>query len=198
MQTLIQDLGYGARMLAKRPGFTIMAIFTLALGIGVNTALFTVYNAFVLKPLPLSEPDNLVTIRGVGPQESGLMVFSYPDYVDYRDHNTTLDGLILLNKVTVALGDAQDGRDNLALANSDGFVGAQIVSANYFSVLRTAMTLGRGFLPEEERTPLTHPVVVLSYKFWQRHVDSDPEIIGKSIRLQGQNFTIVGVTAREF
>ncbi|MGH9850295.1 MAG: ABC transporter permease [Blastocatellia bacterium] len=198
MQTLWQDLRYGARMLMKQPGFTLIAVLTLALGIGVNTALFTIYDAFVLKPLPLNDAQSVVTMRGVGPDGSSSQVFSYPDYVDYRDRITTLDGLALLNKVPVALGAAQDGRDNLTLANSDGFVGAQIVSANYFSVLRADMALGRGFLPEEERTPLTHPVVVLSYKFWQRQFNGAPDIIGQTVRLQGQMFTIVGVTAREF
>jgi predicted permease len=198
LEDLWQDMRYGARMLVKKPGFTLIAVITLALGIGVNTALFTIYNAFVLKPLPIDDPQSIVTMRGVGPDGSNWRVFSYTDYLDYRDRNTTLESVALLNKLTIALGEAPGGSADLGVIASDGFVGAQIVSANYFSVLRAEMALGRGFLPEEELEPLTHPVVVLSHKFWLRHFNGDAKIIGKTIRLQGQTFTIVGVTASDF
>ena len=195
---LWQDLRYGGRMLTKNPGFTLIAVLTLTLGIGVNTALFTVFNAFVLKPLPLKDPDGLVNFNGVfsGVEQSGehYKLFSYLDYLDYRDRNTTLEELVAWNKAEVVLGEAQGGRDDPEGPRIFG----QIVSANYFVALGAELALGRGFLPEEDRTVGTHPVVVLSHRFWQRQFDADPNIVGKTIRMQSQSFTVVGVTAREF
>jgi hypothetical protein len=150
---MFQDLRFGVRMLARNPGFTFVAVLTLALGIGVNTALFTVFNAFILKPLPLKDPDALVNFSGIfsGVEQSGehYKLFSYLDYLDYRDRNTTLEELIAWNKAAVTLGEAQWERDDL----SEGYIFGQIVSANYFPALGAEMALGRGFLPEEDRTP---------------------------------------------
>src|SRR3981081_568719 len=99
MQTLWQDWRYGVRTLRKKPGFSFVAIFTLALGIGVNTALFSVFDAFVLKPLPLKDPDSLVSLSGVNARGEGSRLFSYRDYLDYRDQNSTLSDVIAWNKV---------------------------------------------------------------------------------------------------
>ena len=104
MKTVIQDLRYGVRTLWKKPGFTFVAIFTLALGIGVNAALFSVFDAFVLKPLPLKDPDSLVSVGGVTAQGEGRRLFSYRDYLDYRDQNSTLSDVIAWNKVRATLG----------------------------------------------------------------------------------------------
>lgn len=196
---MFNDLRYAVRMLMKNPGFSAVAIITLALGIGANTALFTVFDVFVLKPLPLKDPGGLVNIRGIDQRGSQMNLFSYLDYLDYRDRNTTLSGLIAMNKVAVAVGEVRSGRDDLSVMRDEtGYVFGQIVSANYFSVLGAEMALGRGFLLEEDRTPGTHPVVVLSHYFWQRQFNGDPSIIGKTIKLQSQPFTIIGVTVREF
>src|SRR5262245_61836685 len=197
MQSLLQDLRYGARMLVKHPGFTLIAVLTLALGIGVNTALFTVFNALMLKPLPVKDPDSLVSFSGVDRNGGRRQLFSYLDYLDYLDRNTTLTELVVWSKAAVTLGGIQVGRDDLAVAGAN-YIFGQIVSANYFAALGAEMDLGRGFLPEEDRTPGTSPVIVLSHQFWQRQFDSDQRIIGKIIRLQSQSFTVVGVTAREF
>ncbi len=197
IETLVQDLRYGARMLLKHPGFTFTAVLTLALGIGVNTALFTVFDALMLKPLPVKDPDSLVSFSGVDRNGGRRKLFSYLDYLDYRDRNTTLTELVAWNKAAVALGEMQLGRDDLSVAGAN-YIFGQIVSANYFAALGAEMDLGRGFLPEEDRTPGTSPVIVLSHQFWQRQFDSDPHIVGKIIRLQSQSFTVVGVTAREF
>src|SRR5262249_1078448 len=177
-----QDLRYGARILVKQPGFTLIAALTLALGIGVNTALFTVFDALMLKPLPVKDPDSLVSFSGVDRNGERRKLFSYPDYVDYRDRNTTLTELVALEKAAVALGETQLGRDDLSVAGAN-YIFGQIVSANYFAALGAEMGLGRGFLPEEDRTPGTSPVIVLSHQFWQRQFDSDPHIVGKIIRL---------------
>src|SRR5262249_31520305 len=192
-----QDLRYGARMLVKQPGFTLIAVLTLALGIGVNTALFTVFDAFMLKPLPVKDPDSLVSFSGVDRNGGRRQLFSYLDYLDYRDRNTTLTELVAWSKTAIALGEAQVGRDNLSVEEANHIFG-EIVSANYFAALGAEMDLGRGFLPEEDRTPGASPVIVLSHQFWRRQFDSDPHIVGKIIRLQSQLFTVVGVTAREF
>lgn len=193
---MIQDLRFGIRMLMKNPGFTFVAVATLALGIGVNTALFTVFDAFILKPLPVKDPDGLVNLSGVDQNSGRHKLFSYLDYLDYRDRTKTLAELVAWNKAAVALGEAQAGRDDIS--ESSGHIFGLLVSTNYFTALGAEMALGRGFLPEEDRTPGTHPVIVLSHHFWQRQFEGDPQIIGKTIRLQSHPFTVVGVTAREF
>jgi predicted permease len=194
---LWQDLRYGSRMLIKNPGFALIAIVTLALGIGVNTALFTVFDAFVLKPLPLKDPDSITTIEGRTREGKQSRLFSYLDYLDYRDLNTVFAGLVALNKFAAPLGEPSAGVDESPLLPGNfGF--GQIVSGNYFSVLGAEMALGRGFAPEECRTPGTHTVMVLSYICWEQRFNSDPQIIGKTIKLAGLPFTIIGVTERGF
>ncbi len=199
MESLLQDLRFGARMLMKQPGFTLVAMLTLALGIGVNTALFTIFNVFVLQPLPLRDPDSLVEIRGVNPRGGRENLFSYIDYLDYRERSRTLAGLALMAKVGVTAGEMRSGRDDVSYFREEfGYVSTQIVTANYFTVLGAEMALGRSFLAEEDRTPGTHPVAVLSHIFWQRHFKGDPHVIGKTLKLAGRPFTIIGVTAKEF
>jgi predicted permease len=194
---LWQDLRYGARMLIKNPGFALIAIVTLALGIGVNTALFTVFDAFVLKPLPLKDPDRITTIEGGTREGQRSRLFSYLDYLDYRDRNTSFAGLAAWNKFSAPFGEAQAAIDESTVVPSNfGF--GQIVSGNYFSVLGAEMALGRGFVPEECSTPGTHTVMVLSYTCWEQRFNSDPRIIGKTIKLAGLPFTIIGVTERGF
>jgi macrolide transport system ATP-binding/permease protein len=194
---LWQDLRYGARMLLKKPGFALTAIVTLALGIGVNTALFTVFDAFVLKPLPLKDPDSITNIEGRNREGRQVRLFSYLDYLDYRDRNTVFAGLVALNKVGAPFGEPSAGVDESPLLPSNfGF--GQIVSGNYFSVLGAEMALGRSFAPEECSTPGTHPVMVLSYICWEQRFNSDPQIIGKSIKLAGLPFTLIGVAERGF
>ncbi|HEV2667420.1 MAG TPA: ABC transporter permease [Blastocatellia bacterium] len=199
MGSFIQDLRFGARMLMKRPGFTLVAMLTLALGIGVNTALFSVFNVFVLQPLPLRDPDSLVEIRGVNPRGARENLFSYIDYLDYRERSRTLAGLALVEIFGVTVGEMRSGRDDVSVWREEfGYVSTQTVTANYFTLLGAEMALGRGFLAEENRTPGTHPVAVLSHYFWQRHFKGDPQVIGKTLKLAGSPFTIIGVTAKEF
>src|SRR5499426_421506 len=115
MESFIQDLRFGARMLVKQPGFTLIAVLTLALGIGANTALFTVFNALMLKPLPVKDPDSLVSFSGVDRNGGRRQLFSYLDYLDYRDRSTTLTELVAWSKAAVALGEMQVGRDDLSV-----------------------------------------------------------------------------------
>jgi macrolide transport system ATP-binding/permease protein len=198
MQTLWQDLRYAMRTLRKKPGFSFVAIITLALGIGVNAALFSVFAAFVLKPLPLKDPGSLVTLEGANAQGERHSLFSYRDYLDYRGQTTTLSEVIAWNKVRATLGEAPPREDDDAFAEGYEYLFGQIVSGNYFATLGAEMSQGRAFQPTDDEHPDDNPVVVLSYGFWQRRFESDPSIVGKTINLQGQPFTIVGVTSREF
>jgi predicted permease len=199
MRTLWQDLRYGARTLLKKRGFTLIAVLTLALGIGVNTALFTVFDAFVLKPLPLKDPDSIVKISGHMPDGNRNWLFSYLDYLDYRDRNHVFEGLVAWNKVAGAFGEKPAGpMDDSFIAGSHEYIFGQIVSGNYFSVLGAEMALGRALSQEEDRGPGAHPVMVLSYGFWQRRFNADPNIIGKTLKLAGQPYTVIGVAEREF
>lgn len=199
MQTLWQDLRYGARMLMKKPGVTAVAVLTLALGIGVNSALFTVFAAFVLKPLPLKDPGSLVSLEGLNAQGQRRRLYSYLDYIDYRAQNTVFAELIAWNKVRVTLGEAAPNQnDSDAFVPGYEYLFGQLVSGNYFAALGAEMTLGRPFHAAEDAKPGEQPVVVLSYGCWQQRFNADPQIIGRTVSLQGQPFTIVGVTAREF
>jgi predicted permease len=199
---MFQDVRYGVRMLFRQPGVSAVILLTLALGIGVNTALFTVFNALVLKPLPLKDVDSIVEAQKTPEPGQRGRRFSYPDYQDYAARTQTLAGLTLISEMGATLGIEHIGHAQPGAAQSEreefGIVNCQLVSANYFSLLGAQMELGRGFLPEEERTPGTHPVAVLSHYFWERSLKSNPQVIGQTIRLAGQPFTIVGVTAREF
>lgn len=194
---MIQDLRYAVRMLLKRPGFTAIAMLTLGLGIGVNTVLFTVYDAFLLKPLPLQDPDTIVHLTGYNREGQRTRLFSYQDYLEYCDRNTSFAGLVAVNKFAAPFGDeAADAASSSFLPSNFGF--GRIVSGNYFTVLGAEMALGRGFAPEENQTPNTHPVLVLSHLCWERKFQSDPKIIGKTVRVAGMPFTIIGVTAQGF
>jgi predicted permease len=181
METLWQDLKYAARMLAKNPGFTAVAVLTLALGIGANTAIFSVVNALLLRPLPLvHQPGELAYLS---------RSYSYPSYEFLRDHNAVFSGLF-----------AQGGTMSLNL-NAGGepeLVTGELVTANFFSVLGTPAARGRTFLPEEDHNPGAHPVAVLSHGLWQRRFGADADILQKTILLNGLRFTIVGVMPAGF
>ncbi|MBS1812753.1 MAG: ABC transporter permease [Acidobacteria bacterium] len=196
---MIQDLRYGIRTLLKQPGFSAVVMLTLALGIGVNTAVFTVFNALVLKPLPLKDVDTIVEVEAVPQPGKRATRFSYADYQDYVARSQTMVGMTLINEMSATLGieQAQAG-ESQTQREEFGYVKCQLVGANYFSLFGAKMTLGRGFSPEEERTPGTHPVAVLSHYFWEHAFKSNPQIIGQTVKLAGQSFVIVGVAAKEF
>jgi macrolide transport system ATP-binding/permease protein len=178
-----QDLRYAVRTLRKRPGFTAVVVLTMALGIGVNTTFFTLFN-LMFRPLPVKGPGAVVRVFWCG--------VSFLDYVHYRDHNQAFSGLI-------ASGRADGlhlGRDGAA-GEAQPILG-EFVSDNFFSVLDARTVLGRAFAPEENRTPGQNQVVVLSYPFWQRHFGGDPNIVGKTVWLNGKPFVVIGVTAPDF
>jgi predicted permease len=191
MQTLWQDLRYGARMLLKKPGFTLIAVITLALGIGANTAVFTWLKALLLQPLPgVAESRRLVILHStLTRSDNEIISVSYPDYKDYRDRNEVFSGLAASN---IDIFNLLDG------AGRPERVWGSFVSSNFFDVLGVRAALGRTFAPDEDRTPGTHPVVVISHRLWQRRFAADPALIGKTIRLNQRDFTVIGVAPAGF
>jgi predicted permease len=188
MDSLWTDVRYAFRVLRKSPGYTFVAVLTLALGIGANTAIFSVVNAMLLRPMPAEDPDRLV-VFGVSDRQGNLFSeLSYPNYVDFRDRSQGLSGILGHKLIHVALS---DGREN-------ELVWGELVTGNYFDVLGVRPALGRGFVPEEDRTPGSHPVAVISHKLWQRRFNADPGIVGKTVTVNGKGFTVVGVAPREF
>jgi predicted permease len=184
---LWQDLRYGARILLKTPGFTAVAVLSLALGIGANTAIFSLADKVLFKKLPVEEPDRLVTVSATSSRGLGT-VFSYPDFADYRVNNQVFDGLVCHAQRALTLTEGGQAER----------VQGMIVSGNYFAALRVPLALGRGFLPEEDKTRGTHPVIVLSYRLWRRRFGADPALLGRTINLNSYSFTVVGIAPPEF
>src|SRR5215468_7212419 len=175
---MFQDLRYGVRMLAQGRGFTVAAVLCLALGIGANTAIFSLASAVLWRPLPVERPAQLVEIiRGDGMNGNTL---SHPDYLAISARNDTLAGLAISSLTELSFGHGKQSQ----------MIAGELVSGNYFDVLGVRPALGRAFLPEEDRTPGTHPVVVVSHDFWQNQLGADPQLVGKTIRLNNQQYTV--------
>jgi putative ABC transport system permease protein len=193
MTTLFQDLRYALRQLRRSPGFTLVAVLTLALGIGANTTIFSVMNATILKKLSFPDPDRLVLVwqtYGKGPDNYSIV--SAPNYWDFERQNHVFEG--------IALFDSAGRGYNLSTGGSNSEpeqVSGLRVSANFFSVLRVQPFLGRTFLPEEQIRGKDHEVI-LNYGLWQRRYGADRSLVGKTIKVDGEDFTVVGVMPREF
>src|SRR6266481_3963987 len=188
MDTFWQDLRYSLRTLFKRPGFTFVVVTTLALGIGANATIFTWIKAVLLASLPgIEQPEKLVEIWGATRNNSALSS-SYVDYLDFRDRNTALSGLIAHQVLAM----------NLGRGDKPERVRGAVVSGNYFDVLGVKPLIGRTFLPEEDRTPNTDPVVVIGYGLWERRFGSDPNVLGQTITLNEHDFTVIGVAPKDF
>jgi len=188
MGTLIQNLRYALRMVAKNPGFTAVAVITLALGIGANTAIFSLVDAFLLRRLPVRSPEQLVFVDRVSPNGRTAYDFPYPTFEQFRDHNQSFSGLFAWDDASVAV--TVDGQP-------PAFVPADFVSGTYFDVLGVDAMLGRTFTSDDDQ-PGRKPVAVISYSYWERQFAGDPAAIGKTIYLGGIPFTIIGVTPRRF
>jgi predicted permease len=189
MAIFLQDLRYALRMLRKHPGFTVVAVLTLALGIGANAALFTLTDAVLLQSLPVKAPEQLATIASYDPNRPDTTnSFSYPLYQDLRDKNSVFAGVL-------ARGGAQM---NLSYEGRNDRVGGELVSGNYFEVLGVRPWAGRLFTQDDDRTPSAHPVAVLSYGFWSRRFGQDLSVVGKTILVNEHPLTVIGVTPPGF
>jgi putative ABC transport system permease protein len=190
VEALIQDVSYGVRMLRKNPAFTAVAVLTLALGIGVNTAIFSFADALLFRPLPVKDPTRVITLFRRDVQHPlYYSSFSHPAYLDLRRSvGEIFSDLLAYSPITV----------NLSVAGNNERADGEIVSGNYFAVLGVRPTLGRGFLPEEDETAGARPAAVISYGLWQQRFGRDPNILGKTIALDGHSFAIVGVAPRGF
>jgi predicted permease len=189
METLFKDARYGFRMLLRSPGFTIVALLSLALGIGANTAIFSMISAFLFAPLPVDRPAQLVSIFTTDVKNPGPLPTSHLNFVDYREKNEAFSDILAYTFAPVDLSGASGETKQLV---------ASVVSGNYFDVLAVKAAQGRTFLPDEDKTPGTHPVVVLSYAAWQREFGGDPGIVGKTISLNRHDFGVVGVAQQDF
>ena len=202
METLFKDLRYGFRGLLKRKAFAAIAVLTLALGIGANTAIFTLVNAVMLKSLPVYKPEELVlfsetTSEGTSvedtPRTGVWQRFTYASYEYFRDHNQSFQDIAALRSGTTRLSVRPADVQGAAAARAHG----HLVGGNYFSVLGVRAMRGRVFTPEDDR-PGAQPATVMSHRYWQQESNSDPSVVGKSFIINGTNFTVVGVTPPEF
>ena len=188
MEGLFHDFRYGVRQLLKHPAFTILAVTSLALGIGANTAIFSLVNAVLLRPLPVKEPSQLIVVDGTVHNGTDFSIQSYPNYKEYRDRNDVFSGVIAYRFVVISL--SHNGNNERAWG--------LLVSGNYFDVLGVRPILGRGFLPEEDQTRGAQPVVILSYSSWQKRFAGDPNIIGHTALINHHAFTVIGVAPKDF
>jgi len=195
MDTLFQDLRYGLRTLIKNPGFAAIAVATLALGLGANTAIFSLTDQILLKALPVPRPDELVVLRADGPKSGRVWSdsdsansFTYPMYQELRDKNEVFAGLLARFPVSLSVaGEGQTERAN-----------GELVSGNYFDVLGVVPAIGRVFSQDDDMVPGANPIVVLSHGYWVRRFGGDTNILNKTLVVNGQSMTVVGVSRAGF
>ncbi|HMG72327.1 MAG TPA: ABC transporter permease, partial [Pyrinomonadaceae bacterium] len=187
MHTLLKDVRYGIRMLARTPGFTLVAVLSLALGIGANTTVFSLLDAVRLRSLPIPNPEQIVDIATTEAGGEPHSDFSYPLYAGWRDHSKALSGMVAYTDI------------NLGLAAGDQTerIRGEFVSANYFSVLGVQPVLGSAFAPDDER-PGAPRAAVISYSLWNRRLAGEPSALQKTITLNGRTFSVMGVAPRGF
>jgi putative ABC transport system permease protein len=197
MNSILQDLRFTLRQLRRSPGFALTAILTLSLGIGANTAIFSLLDQALLRSLPVQNPQQLVILEGTGKAWEGHTdshggdeeaYFSYPMYKDLRDHNQAFEGLIATTSASVGF----------ARAGESQVVSAELVSGNYFTLLGVHPALGRVLAQSDDQQPNTNPVAVLSFDFWKDHLGNDPGIVGAVVSVNGHPFQIIGVAAPGF
>src|SRR6185295_11141002 len=186
LEDLVQDLRYALRGLRKHRGFTAVAVLTLALGIGANTAIFTVINTVLLRPLPYERPDQLVVLmETISERPAGV---SYPNFVDWRNQSTSLENVVAVrNRESF----------NLTGAGESERLQGRLVSANFLSTLGVKPIRGRNFAAEEDQ-PGANPVAIISHALWQRRFGAGENILGKQLTLNGQQYTVIGVTPPNF
>ena len=195
MQNLWNDIRFGLRMLAKSPGFTAIAVITLALGIGANTAIFSLMDQVLLRELPIQNPQELVILRAPGPATGHVSSdgdstesFSYPMYKGLRDRNSVFSGILARYGFSASV--ASHGQTDRA--------SGEVVSGNYFDLLGVRPALGRVFTQDDDRVPGAQPVVVLSHSYWTRHFGGDPSVLNKVLLINNVEMTVVGVSQPGF
>jgi putative ABC transport system permease protein len=193
VEQLWQDVQYGWRMLAGAPGFASIAVVSLAVGIGANCAIFSFADALLLRPLPVARPGEVVTVGSTSVIEAfgaSNIVSSYRDYVDIRDRSRSFDGLAAFTYLTAGFANDQKAAPKLKMG--------MLVSRNLFAVMGVEPTIGRGFRLEEDQVPGRDAVVVLGRAMWEQEFGSDPSVLGRRVRIDGQEFTVIGVAPPEF
>jgi predicted permease len=191
LERLWQDLYHGFRMLAKNPAFTLVAVISLAIGIGANCAMYSWADALLLRPLSVARPGDVVTV-GTKVSLAGFssLVNSYPDFRDLRDHSHSFDNLTALNNITVGLTTKPDAVAEMKFG--------MVVSSNLFEAMGVEPELGRSFRADEDQVPGRDAVVVLDHSLWEQQFSADPSILGRKIRLNGIEFTVIGVAPDRF
>src|ERR1700741_1379303 len=181
---MIGDFKFAFRQLFKSPGFTIAAVIVLALGIGVNTAVFSLVNTLFFAPPSYAKPHEMVQLFSQDKKDpKKFRGFSYPTYLDIRQQNTVFRDVMGFNLAFIGIGQKGDTRRAFSA----------IVTSNYFSVLGVPLAQGRAFLPEEETPGRNAAVAIISYSYWQKH-GLDPGVLGSQLLINGRSFTIVGIT----
>ena len=190
MNTLLADLRYAFRTLRKSPGFTLIAMLSLALGIGANTAMFSFVDSVLLRPLPVKDSGAIIALHGTVPGTQFESI-SYPDYVDLRDQARTLRTVVAFEQLPAGVSASREALPQMTMG--------YLVSGNFFSGLGIDVPTGRGFR-EEEDSPQSKDnlVTVISHSFWERHFDSDPKVVGRTVRVNGAEFTVIGVAGENF
>ena len=188
MGTIVQDIRVAARMLLKNPGFSVVVILTLALGIGANTAVFSIVNSFLFSPLPVRDPGRLIVMAYEDPKAAFPHQVSNADLQDFEAHSQVTSDMtaFLVNFAGLSTGNRSER----------AFV--TFAKGNYFSALGVQPALGRPFLPSEGETAGADPVIVLGYAYWMRRFNGDPSVVGQSVNLNGRPVTIVGVAPKTF
>jgi predicted permease len=185
---IVQDLRYALRMLAKSPGFTVVAVLTLALGIGVNTTVFSVVNGMLLRPMPVPNPEQMTVVGAQQDGTPGYQAFSYPDYEDIRKQTDAFSDILAYRVSLVGLSVGGKG-DHCVISR---------VTGNFFSTAGIQPAVGRLILPGEGQTPGADPVFVLGYNYWQKRFGGDKNVVGKQVEMDGHPVTIVGVAPKGF
>ncbi|HEY6467225.1 MAG TPA: ABC transporter permease [Candidatus Acidoferrales bacterium] len=190
VESVAQDVRFALRLLRKNPALTAAVILTLALGIGVNVAMFSVFDSFLFRMLPVQNPSHLVTLSAIGKKGGESTVFSYPDFQDIKNQTTSIFSGMAAIAENTADGISVNGRAEPILTN--------YVDGNYFGVLGVRPALGRLILPTEGKALGANPVLVLGYSYWQAAFAGDPNVVGKRVAINGHVVTIVGVAQKGF
>src|SRR3954469_14020674 len=180
---MFQDLRLALRLLLKSPGFTAIAVLTLGLGIGANTAIFSFINTFFFKSLPFERPEELVSAYTVDERNPGFLPLSPLNYADFREHNQVFTGMGSYGFAPVSM----------MIGSEPNSVQAELVSGNYFDLLGLKPAKGRTFRPDESEINGSGPVIVLNHNFWTTRLNADPEVIGRTYSINGQGYTVVGI-----